>query len=140
MEVITMVNTQKHYIEMMTDYLEAWNRADAEAIAAFFPDNLDYRDPSTGTSIRDKKQMIDYLRLIFSVWPKQQWVPNNLYQHEKDGAFTCEYSFVFANDKIEISGSGMDLIIFQEDKIQTNHVYLNADKWNSWLKKEFTGS
>jgi hypothetical protein len=136
-----MANTSssiEHYVKIFNEFIQAWNRADVEAVASFYTDDLDYRDPSVPAGIRDKKAMIDYLRLMFGVWPRQEWVVGDLFQHKDDGSFTGQYRFTIANDKTSISGHGMDLVIFRGDKIRTNHVYLNADKWNSWIKRELT--
>ena len=116
--------------------MQAWNRADAEAVASFYTDDLDYRDPSAAKGLTDKKAFIDYLSVsMFTVWPQQEWVIGELFQHKNDEAFTGTYRFTIANNKTTITGIGMDLIEFRGDKIRKNHVYLNADKWNSWLKQ-----
>jgi hypothetical protein len=47
-----------------------------------------------------------------------------------------DYKFQIDNDKATIHGCGKDLMIFKNDKICLNHVYLNAGKWNDWMKNE----
>jgi hypothetical protein len=124
------------YAGILEKLVQAWNRADAEAVAAFYTDDLDYRDPSMPQGIHGKKDFIDYLNLMFSVWPRQEWIPGELYPHAKDGSFSGCYRFSIGNDRSEIKGAGIDLIVFKGDKISQNHVYLNSDKWNTWLKGE----
>ena len=132
----TVSKPVEHYINIFLEFIQAWGRADAEAVASFYTDDLDYRDPSVGLGIHDKKALIDYLHLMFSIWPKQEWIPGDLFPHREEGSFTGLYQFKIANDKTELSGHGMDLIVFRGDKIWKNYVFLNADKWNTWLKRE----
>ncbi len=128
--------THDDYAKILSECIQAWNRGDADAVASFYTDDLDYRDPSVPKGIRTKKDFVDYLRLMFSVWPEQQWLADKTYIHIDEAACTATYRFRIANDKVDITGIGADLIEFRGDKIHTNYVYLNADKWNSWLKKE----
>lgn len=126
----------KKYILVLDDFIKAWNRADARAVADFYTDDLDYRDPSVPKGISNKKELIEYLELMFQVWPKQEWIPGDIFPHETPGAFTGCYEFKIANDHTEITGIGMDRLEFEGDKIRLNHVYLNARNWNNWLKRE----
>ncbi len=128
--------TRDEYIRLMEGCLAAWNRADAEAVASFYSDTLDYRDPTVPGGISNKKDFIGYLKLIFRVWPEQQWVPKTIMQHADEGAFTIDYTFRIGNGKKSIGGNGMDRMEFEGDKVRLNHVYLNADKWKDWIKNE----
>lgn len=107
-----------------------------DAVASFYTDDLDYRDPSVPRGITGKAEFINYLKLLFGIWPKQSWILDHIYPHKENGSFTVDYTLEFANDKISIQGRGTDLIIFQGDKICVNHVYLNAQKWNGWVTTE----
>jgi hypothetical protein len=128
--------TGERYISIMKDSLKAWSQADVDSTASFYCDDLDYRDPSVPQGITNKAEFVKYLKLLFKIWPKQSWILNNVYPHVNDGAFCVDYTFKFANDKTSISGCGMDLTIFKDDKICVNHVYLNAQKWNDWVTQE----
>ena len=126
------------YVKIFIDFIHAWNRTDPEAVASYYSDDFEYCDPSSGDRIRNKEQFIEYLKLIFQVWPHQEWTAGELYPHKKDGSFSGCYSFKISNGKTEIKGHGIDIVEFSGNKIRKNHVYLNADKWNRWLKSELS--
>ncbi len=128
--------SREHYIAFANDWLAAWSKADAEGVASLYCDELDYHDPSVPQGIKNKTDFIQYLKLLFKAWPSQQWKLENLYPHADQGAFSAEYSFQIANGKTAIRGRGMDLMVLKEGKICINHVYLNADQWNSWVAAE----
>jgi hypothetical protein len=126
-------------ITIMKQCLEAWNRADADLVASFYTDDCDYRDPTVPAGIASRDDFIAYLKLIFKVWPSQSWVPKNVMPHTDEDAFTVDYDFRIANDRVSIKGQGMDRIEFRGDKIRLNHVYLNADRWKDWIGRELKG-
>lgn len=122
------------YIEILKKCVAAWNRGDAEAVASFYTDDLDYRDPTVPDGITRKEDFINYLKLIFKVWPEQEWIGKTIMPHEKRGAFSVSYNFRFASGDKVIQGSGIDRIEFSGDRISLNHIYLNADRWREWIK------
>ena len=124
------------YSAIMKSCLEAWNKADAELVASYYSDDLEYRDPTTPQGIFNKGDFIKYLQLVFSVWPQQKWVPKKIFPHDKEGSFSVDYDFRIANNTTSIQGCGMDRIEFTKDKVSLNHVYLNAEKWKDWIKNE----
>ncbi len=128
------------YSAIMKSCLEAWNKADAELVASYYSDNLEYRDPTVPQGIFNKGDFVKYLQLVFSVWPQQKWVPKNIFPHDKEGSFSVDYDFRIANETTSIQGCGMDRIEFTKDKVRLNHVYLNADKWKEWIKNELKGA
>src|SRR4030042_997925 len=123
----------------MNDCIQAWNRAAPEAVASFYTDDLDYRDPSVPAGIASKEEFIKYLKVMFHVWPHQEWVPGEFFPHNKDGSLSGCYRFKIAHQNTEICGHAIDIIEFKGNKISRNYVYLNADKWNKWLKSEISG-
>jgi len=127
------------YSAIMKSCLEAWNKADAELVASYYSDDLEYRDPTTPQGIFNKGDFIKYLQLVFSVWPQQKWVPKKIFPHDKEGSFSVDYDFRIANKTTSIQGCGMDRIEFTKDKVRLNHVYLNAEKWKDWIKNELKG-
>lgn len=127
------------YSGIMRSCLEAWNKADAELVASYYSDNLEYRDPSVPQGIFNKSEFIKYLQLVFSVWPQQKWVPKDIFPHDKEGSFSVDYDFRIANNTTSIQGCGIDRIEFTKDKVHLNHVYLNAEKWKEWIKNELKG-
>jgi len=127
------------YSAIMKSCLEAWNKADAELVASYYSDDLEYRDPTTPQGIFNKGDFIKYLQLVFSVWPQQKWVPKKIFPHDKEGSFSVDYDFRIANNTTSIQGCGMDRIEFTKDKVSLNHVYLNAEKWKDWIKNELKG-
>jgi hypothetical protein len=126
------------YVAIMEGCVAAWNRGDAEGVASFYTDDLDYRDPTVPKGISNKGDFIKYLKLIFKVWPEQEWVGKEIMPHEKKGSFSVNYDFKFANGERVVKGNGIDRIEFRGDKICLNHVYLNADKWREWMSNLIT--
>ena len=126
------------YVVIMNNCIQEWNRADAEAVASNYTDDLYYSDPSVPMGINGKEEFIKYLKLIFKLWPQQEWIPGESFEHKNGSSFSGCYRFKFANKDTEIKGYGMDIIEFADDKIRKNYVYLNAEKWNKWLKKELS--
>ncbi len=124
------------YSAIIKSCLEAWNKADAELVASYYSDNLEYRDPTVPQGITNKGDFIKYLRQIFSVWPQQKWVAKNIFSHDQEGSFSVDYDFRIANNTTSIQGWGIDRIEFSGDKVRLNYVYLNADKWKDWVKNE----
>jgi len=122
------------YTKIMEDWVAAWNRSDAEATASYYADDLDYRDPNVPGGIANKEKFVTYLRILFRKWPEQEWIGKNIMPHAKTGAFSISYNFKFGNNDKIIKGFGMDRIEFKGDKIQLNHVYLNAEYWSDWIK------
>ena len=127
---------QEREIEHMTRMLDAWNRADARATASYYAEEVEYRDPSVPDGIHGRRDLEKYLGLIFKLWPEQHWEVTELFPHKKPGAYSCSYTFRIANDNTEITGHGIDRLEFTGGKVSLNHVYLNAGKWNDWLKSE----
>ncbi|MBN1531359.1 MAG: nuclear transport factor 2 family protein [Spirochaetes bacterium] len=128
--------TFDEYRNIMQRCLEAWNRADAEETASFYCEDADYRDPSIPGGVATRADFIAYLKVLFRVWPRQQWTPREIIPHEKPGSFSITYDFLFANDRVEIRGNGIDIMEFRGDRISLNHVYLNADRFREWIKQE----
>jgi hypothetical protein len=130
------IRINENYAKILLEVIAAWNRADPGAVASYYADDLEYRDPSVPAGINRKEDFIKYLSLMFRIWPQQEWVPGELFQHTDGKSITGMYRFRIANGKTEIKGLGIDYIEFEGNTIKKNYVYLNADKWNSWLKKE----
>lgn len=128
------------YTKIMRECLDAWNKADPELVSSYYTDDLDYRDPTVPEGIHGRKEFTDYLKLIFTVWPSQEWVPKNVFPHAREGAFSIDYTFRIANREKTITGTGMDRMEFRGDKVCLNHVYLNADRWKEWIKRELKGT
>jgi ketosteroid isomerase-like protein len=70
------------YIKILEKCVAAWNRGDAEAVASFYTDNLDYRDPTVPDGITRKEDFINYLKLIFKAWPEQEWIGKMVMPHD----------------------------------------------------------
>src|SRR5688572_3416350 len=130
---LTLLKTED-YIRLMTECLHAWNKADAIATASFYAENLDYRDPTVPEGIHTRERFIKYLKILFRMWPEQEWLGKKVLPHAEPGSFSVCYNFRFANKKKSIQGFGMDRMEFEGDKIKLNHVYLNAEKWPQWIK------
>lgn len=108
--------------------LETWNRADAEAVAECYSEELDYRDPNVPQGIRTRREFVRYLKLLFRKYPRQEWEPTDVMAHEKPGAFSVCYRYRYANAREDVTGAGMDRIEFDGEKIRLNWVFLNPDR------------
>jgi hypothetical protein len=128
--------TVEEYRAILDRWLEAWTRADAEAVASFYADTFDYRDPSAPGGIFNRADFIKYLHSMFRLWPSQKWTATGVMPHAHPGFFSAEYEFQIAGGGKTIRGTGMDRVEFTGDRITLNHVYLNAEQWNRWVKKE----
>lgn len=115
--------------QLIFDCLKAWNKADAAQTAAFYAEELDYRDPNTPDGIRSRDGLRRYLRVLFRRWPEQNWTPRELLPHEAAGAYSATYDFRFANKRTAVSGWGMDRFEFRDGLIALNWVFLNAGSW-----------
>ncbi len=127
-----------HYVDIMKRCLDAWSSADAERVAFYYHDELEYMDPTVPRGIHGKEEFMKYLELIFKVWPVQSWILKNVFPHEVKGAFSIDYDFRIANDIVSIEGCGMDRMVFNGDKVILNHVFLNAGNWKEWIKIELS--
>ena len=73
--MMNTVLTIETYTTILLNCIIAWNRADPEAVASYYTDVLDYRDPSVPAGITTKEDFIKYLKIMFHYWPRQEWVP-----------------------------------------------------------------
>ncbi|NUM40764.1 MAG: nuclear transport factor 2 family protein [Leptospiraceae bacterium] len=124
-----------YQIQILWACLAAWNKANADDVISFYAEDVDYRDPNLINGIKGRKQLHTYLKILFHKWPVQKWTPNIIHPHLKTGNFSIDYAFYFGNKYKSIQGRGIDLIVLNNDKIQLNHVYLNADAWAEWIKR-----
>ncbi|MCB1321360.1 MAG: nuclear transport factor 2 family protein [Leptospiraceae bacterium] len=129
------------YRAILEQCVAAWNRSDAEGTASFYTDEMDYRDPNVPDGIHTRADFTKYLRLLFRLWPVQEWHEDELLEHAEKGCFTVCYRFRFANPRRSqsIQGHGIDRIEFRGSSIRRNWVYLNADAWRRWIKLESSG-
>lgn len=124
------------YIARSEAWLAAWNRSNAEAVSSFYAEKCDYRDPSVPDGITSRRDLFRYLRLLFRLWPEQNWSLKAIFPHEEPGSFSATYDFRFANARRqrEVKGNGMDLIVFEGDLVRTNWVYLNGSGWADFVR------
>ena len=54
---------------LMLDYLEAWNRRDADAVAAFFADDAVYDDQGAGQIARGRDQIRAHVARVHAAFP-----------------------------------------------------------------------
>ena len=69
--------SRDQYVKIMNDCLKAWSQADVEAVASFYTDDLDYRDPSIPQGIKNKTEFVKYLKLLFKIWPSAKLDPRS---------------------------------------------------------------
>jgi hypothetical protein len=126
------------YYAILEGCLAAWNRGDAKKTAAFYAEQMDYRDPNLPNGIKTRALFERYLRMLFKHWPIQEWNKTELIPHVEPGKFSACYSFRIANPKLnlEIKGTGMDRLEFKDQSIALNWVFLNAAAWPRWLSRD----
>ena len=126
--------THERYAELAEAWLAAWNQSDARAVASFYAEECDYRDPSVPNGIRTRAALERYLRLLFHRWPRQEWTLQQIMPHEERGQFSATYTFRFGNRKgtREVRGNGMDFIRFTGAEVAANWVFLNAEGWTDF--------
>lgn len=134
-----MVQNTEYTLEDYQSFLQGivndWNKSDAKATASHYTEDLEYIDPNLPEGIHGRVRFMKYLKILFRLWPKQQWDGKITMPHQKPGCFSVSYDFMFANDKKTITGRGIDFIEFEGNLIRRNHVYLNADKWKDWIRE-----
>lgn len=118
--------------------IDAWNKGDAKAVASYYTDDLEYRDPNVQEGIFDKATFIKYLKTIFKIWPRQDWQVDVIMPHAEKDVFSVSYRFLFGNKEKTIKGVGIDKVQLKDDKLHVNHVYLNADNWRDWIRYELS--
>ncbi len=124
------------FVKILEDCVAAWNRGDAEGVAGYYAEEMDYRDPNVPDGIRKNADFARYLRILFRRWPSQAWDEAEVLAHAEAGCFSACYHFSFGNPRtgIWIRGTGMDRLEFEGEKIKRNWVYLNADRWGDWMR------
>lgn len=123
------------YRGILESCVDAWNQGDAEKVASFYTEDLDYRDPNVPSGIHSRKDFTRYLRILFRKWPVQAWEHAELIAHATEGCFSACYQFRFGNGRAFVEGRGMDRLEFAGSFIARNWVYLNAGEWPAWIRQ-----
>jgi ketosteroid isomerase-like protein len=107
-------------------FLDAWNRQDVEAVLECYTEPLVYRDPNTRGEIRKRDDFRRYLRKLFAAWQMEWHLREEVPARDFDGGavlWRVVISKAGESEKVEIDG--MDLIVWEGDKVCRNEVYFD---------------
>ena len=108
------------------DVMSAWNEQDVEAVLACYTEDLVYVDPNTHGAIYSPQAMRRYLTKLFSVW-EMHWSTRSIHPLKDMNGETVRWHATFKRsgrkDTVEVDG--MDLVIYEGDRIKRNEVYFD---------------
>lgn len=106
--------------------IAAWNSQDVERVVACYTDDLVYRDPNTRGTVEGADGMRRYLTKLFDAWAMHWTVKERLPFETGDGAAGLwRATFRTAGGTETVTVEGMDLILFEGDRVRRNEVYFD---------------
>jgi uncharacterized protein (TIGR02246 family) len=108
------------------EVIDAWNAQDVDRVVACYADDLIYVDPNTRGEVKGADAMRRYLRKLFGAW-KMSWALKEV-RYFEDGsgcAALWRASFRKPDGEKTVEADGMDLVLFEGDRIQRNEVYFD---------------
>lgn|SRR3989344_9356478 len=115
----------KRYGPILQAYGKAWEAGDIEAILDFFPQKFEYVDPAVPNGITNKEEMRLYLQKVYKKFPRHTWTDQaKVYVCPKPGKFAIFYNFEIAGSSKTLSGTGMERIEFEGNKLVMDCVHL----------------
>lgn len=113
-------------MSLTEDALATWNTQNVEAVLACYTNDLTYRDPSTHGDIHGTDAMRRYLTKLFSKW-MMHWSIRKVYPLDRENgvALLWRASFRIKNKVKTVEVDGMDLMLFEGERIQRNDVYFD---------------
>jgi ketosteroid isomerase-like protein len=108
------------------DVMSAWNMQDVEAVLACYTEDLVYVDPNTHGAIDNPQAMRRYLTKLFSVW-EMHWSTRSVHLLKDMNGATVRWHATFkrSGEKEIVEVDGMDLVIYEGDRIKRNEVYFD---------------
>jgi ketosteroid isomerase-like protein len=108
------------------DVMSAWNMQDVEAVLACYTEDLVYLDPNTHGAINNPQAMRRYLTKLFSGW-EMHWSVRSAHPLKDESGETVRWHATFKRPgRKEIAEvDGMDLVIYEGDRIKRNEVYFD---------------
>lgn len=107
-------------------FLAAWNSQDVEAVVDCYTADVAYRDPNTRGDVHGADAMRRYLGKLFGAW-QMQWFLKKAYplQEENGAAILWRATFQKKNKSRVLEVHGMDIVLFDGDRIKRNEVYFD---------------
>ena len=114
-------------LELLCDgFLGAWTEQNVEKVAAFYTDDVVYRDPNTRGDVRGGDALRRYLRRLFSEW-RMTWTRRELHPTDTGAAAALLWHATFSKAAGEqvVEADGMDLLEFRDGRVSRNEVYFD---------------
>jgi ketosteroid isomerase-like protein len=108
------------------DVISAWNTQDVETVLACYTEDLVYIDPNTRGAINGRQTMRRYLTKLFSVW-EMHWSTRSVHplKDMNGAAVRWHATLKTPGGKEVVEVDGMDLVIYEGDRIKRNEVYFD---------------
>jgi len=112
--------------ERVERVLDAWNAQDVDRVVGCYTEDLVYRDPNTRGEITGADDFRRYLKKLFFAW-KMKWSLReaHLFRDVGGGAFLWRAVIGKEEGDRRVEIEGMDLIVFEGDRIRRNEVYFD---------------
>jgi len=106
--------------------ISAWNIQDVDKVLAVYTEDLVYIDPNTHGEINSRQAMRRYLTKLFAAW-EMHWTLRTIYALKdiNGAAVRWHATFKKAGGKETVEAEGMDLVIFEGNRIKRNEVYFD---------------
>jgi ketosteroid isomerase-like protein len=107
-------------------FISAWNTQDVDKVLAVYTEDLVYIDPNTHGEINNRQAMRRYLTKLFAAW-EMHWTLRTIYAFKDINGATVRWHATFkkTGGKETVEAEGMDLVIFEGNRIKRNEVYFD---------------
>lgn len=108
------------------EVIDAWNAQDVDRVVACYTDDLVYLDPNTRGEVQGAEAMRRYLGRLFASW-RMTWALKEV-RYFEDGcgcAATWRATLGRSAGGETVEADGMDLVLFEGDRIGRNEVYFD---------------
>lgn len=113
-------------LALKKNVITAWNDQDVDRVVACYTDDLVYLDPNTRGEVKGADAMKRYLTKLFTNW-KMTWALKEV-RYFEDGlgcAATWRATLRKPDGGETVEANGMDLVLFDGDRIRRNEVYFD---------------
>ncbi|MGX1186554.1 steroid delta-isomerase-like uncharacterized protein [Pseudomonas sp. F-14 TE3623] len=134
---------QNTTLDMVRDYMKAWNAHNADAAAEYFSDNVEFLDASVGTpQVGRENAKAQVIQVFMQAVPDLQWkmlgepIVNGesiAFEWEFNGTNTGPWSAETPATQRPLSFKGVSFIHLKNGKILTQHDYYDALGFNKQL-------
>jgi hypothetical protein len=112
--------------ELAERLLEAWNSQDVDSVLGCYTADLRYRDPNTRGFVEGADAMRQYLTKLFGRW-QMHWSLRGAYplRDQEGAAALWRASFRLPEGETTVEIEGMDLALFEGERMHRNEVYFD---------------